>query len=232
VVRQTLPPGVLSETRSLQVLKEAGIPVVSHRIVQSAEEAVNAAREFGYPVVLKIVSPDILHKSDIGGVALSLPDDIRLQRAFREIIDNARSAAPAARIEGCLVAPMLVGGVETILGVQRDSVFGPMVMFGLGGVFVEIFQDVSFRAAPFDEAEARRMIEATKAATILRGVRGSPPADIPALVRALARLSEFAATHSDQISSIDINPFVVQAEGRGGCALDAVIVGLSEQQHD
>lgn len=230
--RQTLPPGVLSETRSLQALKEAGIPVVPHRIVQSAEEAVSAAREFGYPVVLKIVSPDILHKSDIGGVALALRDDAQVDRAFHQIADNARSATPDARVEGCLVAPMLFGGVETILGVQRDPVFGPMVMFGLGGIFVEVFQDVSFRAAPFDEAEARRMIEETKAATILRGVRGAPPADIPALVRALARLSEFAAAHSDQISSIDINPFVVQAEGKGGCALDAVIVGLSEQPHD
>lgn len=217
--------GTLSETASLGILKSAGIPVVPFGEVQSGDQAAAAADEFGYPVVLKIVSADVLHKSDIGGVALSLANAEDVKRAYENIMTKSKSAAPDARIESCLVAPMIKGGVETIVGVQRDPVFGMIVMFGLGGVLVEVLRDVSFRAAPFDEEEARRMIAETKAAAVLKGVRGAPPADIAALATALSRLSIFAAANAEQIESIDINPFLVRPEGQGVCALDAVVVG-------
>lgn len=223
--RQCLPERTLSEMESLDILDAAGITTVPRRIVRSADHAAEAARELGYPVVLKIVSPEILHKSDIGGVALSLSDDGQVRAAFDRIMANAATAMPTAKLEGCLIAPMIRDGVETILGVQMDSVFGPMVMFGLGGVMVEVLQDVSFRAAPFDECEAMRMISETKASLVLKGVRGAPPGDIGALAQALSRLSVFASVHRDQIQSIDINPLVVKRAGEGVVALDALIVG-------
>jgi acyl-CoA synthetase (NDP forming) len=226
--RVQLADGTLSEVASLDLLDKAGIPVMPFQQVQSSDEAVAASERFGYPVALKIVSPDILHKSDIGGVALSLANATDVRRAHDAILTKARSAVPGARIEGCLVAPMIKGGVETIVGVQRDPVFGMIVMFGLGGLFVEVLRDVSFRAAPFDEEDALRMIAETKAATVLRGIRGEPPADVAALSVALSRLSVFAAANAGQIESIDVNPFLVRAAGQGVCALDAVVVGRSE----
>jgi acyl-CoA synthetase (NDP forming) len=123
-----------------------------------------------------------------------------------------------------LIAPQIAGGVETILGVQRDPVFGPVVMFGLGGIFVEVFKDVTFRVAPFDASEARRMIGEIKGYALLEGVRGQPPADIDALAAALVQLSEFAGRHTATLESIDLNPFVVLPQGQGAVALDAVIV--------
>jgi succinyl-CoA synthetase beta subunit len=228
MARQTLPKRTLSEVESLDALAAAGIPTVPHRVVTSAEEAAKAARDLGYPVVLKIVSPDILHKSDIGGVALSLTSEDEVRDAFDRIMAKARAAAPTARLDGCLVATMIRGGVEVILGVQSDPTFGPMVMFGLGGLLVEVLHDVSFRAAPFDESEARRMIAETKAALVLKGTRGAPAGDIEALARTLSRLSVFASRHADQIKSIDINPVLVRPAGQGVVALDAVIIGASD----
>lgn len=225
---QDLPKRALSEAESLAVLDAAGIATMPHRVVRSADDAVTAAQAFGYPVVLKIVSADILHKSDIGGVALSLANDDAVRAAYDRVTANAAAAMPTAKIDGCLVAPMIRGGVEAILGVQMDPIFGPMVMFGLGGVMVEVLQDVAFRAAPFGEDEALRMIGETRAALVLKGVRGAPPADIAELARTLARLSVFAATHRDQIRSIDINPLIVRPEGKGVVALDALIVGIDD----
>lgn len=220
----TLPRRPLTEIEALDALDEAGFPTVPRRLVGSAAEARQAADALGYPAVLKIVSPDILHKTEVGGVALSLADGDAVEAAFRRVTERARAALPAARIDGCLVGPMVRGGVETILGVQRDPVFGPVVMFGLGGVLVEVLRDVSFRVAPFGEDEALRMIAETKASAVLKGVRGAPPADIEALARSLSRLSLFAAAHRETILSVDVNPFVVLPEGEGALALDAVIL--------
>ena len=216
--------GPFSEVEALALLQDAGLPVVPHRLVTSPALARSAGDALGYPVVLKIVSPDILHKTEIGGVVLAIADGDGLEAAFSTMIEKVKALAPEARIDGCLVAPMMRGGIETILGVQHDAVFGPIIMFGLGGVLVEVLRDVTFRAAPFDEAEAGRMIEATKASAVLRGVRGRGPSDVPALARALSKLSQFAAVHADDIASVDLNPFVVFPEGSGACALDAVIV--------
>ena len=217
-----LPAGPLNELAALNIVASAGVPTVHARLARTAREAADAAAEFGFPVVLKVLSPDIVHKSDIGGVRLGVADRAAAETAFDEILAAARTAQPDAAIDGCLVAPMVTGGVETILGVQRDPVFGPIVMFGLGGIFVEALKDVTFRAAPFDEAEARAMIEEIAAFPVLTGLRGQPPADLAALAAALSRLSLFAATNAATIESLDLNPFLVRPDG--ALALDAVLV--------
>ncbi len=217
-----LPAGPLNELDALNIVAAAGVPTVPARLARTAREAAAAAADLGFPVVLKVLSADIVHKSDIGGVRLGVSDRATAETAFDEILTSARTAQPDAEIDGCLVAPMITGGVETILGVQRDPVFGPIVMFGLGGIFVEALKDVTFRAAPFDEAEARAMIEEIAAFPVLTGLRGQPPADLDALAAALARLSLFAAANADAIESLDLNPFLVRPDG--ALALDAVLV--------
>jgi len=221
---EPLPAGPCDEATALAMLQRAGIPVMTHRVVHSAAEAAEAAAALGLPVVLKIVSPDIAHKTDIGGVALDLTSTDAVRRAFDEVTARAAAARPEARLSGCLVAAMVTGGVETILGVQYDPVFGPVVMFGLGGVFVEALKDVTFRLAPFGEEEALRMIGELRGLAVLRGARGRPPADLEALAAALAALSRFAAAQGPALRSLDINPFVVLPQGKGALALDAVIV--------
>jgi acetate---CoA ligase (ADP-forming) len=221
---QPLPAGPLDEIASLAILERAGIPVLRHRLVRSADEAEAAARTLGLPAALKIVSADITHKSDVGGVALNLASSGAVRRAFDEVTARVRQAQPAARLSGCLVAPMVTGGVETILGAQWDPVFGSVVMLGLGGIFVELLRDVTFRLAPFNEDEAWRMISELRALPVLRGARGRPPADLGALARALAQLSRFAAAQGASLKSLDINPFLVLPDGKGAMALDAVVL--------
>jgi acyl-CoA synthetase (NDP forming) len=221
---QPLPSGPMDEVAALAILERAGIPVLRHRLVRSADEAEAAARTLGLPAALKIVSADITHKSDVGGVALNLASSGAVRRAFDEVTARVRQAQPAARLSGCLVAPMVTGGVETILGAQWDPVFGPVVMLGLGGIFVEVLRDVTFRLAPFNEDEAWRMIGELRALPALRGTRGRPPADLAALARALAQLSRFAAAQGASLKSLDINPFLVLPDGKGALALDAVVL--------
>jgi hypothetical protein len=198
--------------------------VVAQLAAASADAAVAAAASLGYPVALKILSADIAHKSEVGGVALGLRDAAAVREAFAAVTGGARRAKPDARIDGVLVARMVAGGVETIAGATRDPVFGPVVMFGLGGVFVEALGDVSFRAAPFDEAEARSMIAEIRGYPLLAGARGRPPADVDALAHALAALSRFAAAHAAAIDAVELNPLVALPEGQGALALDALIV--------
>ena len=217
-----LPLGPHDEATALAILAEAGIPVMPHRLVRSAAEAEAAAAALGLPAVLKIVSPDITHKSDVGGVVLNLASAAAVRRAYGEVTARVGQGVPGARLKGCLVAPMIAGGVETILGAQWDAVFGPVVMLGLGGIFVEAMKDVTFRLAPIDAEEARRMIGELRALPLLQGVRGRPPADLGALADALVRLSRFAAAQGPALQSLDVNPFLVLPEG--AMALDAVIV--------
>jgi acyl-CoA synthetase (NDP forming) len=219
-----LPAGSCSEVEAMAYLEQAGLPMVPHRLCDGSASAAAAAEVFGFPVVAKIVSPDILHKTDAGGVALNLHTPADVAKAARTLMTQVRSAHPGARLDGILVAPMVAGGVECILGVQRDPVFGPMVMFGLGGVLVEAFRDVSFRLAPFGLAEAHRMIDEIKARPLLDEFRGRPAADIPALADALVALSRFAAAAGERLVSAELNPFVVHGAGRGAVALDAVLI--------
>lgn len=220
--------GPQTEVSAKEILSAQGITVLPERLVHTPAEAVVASEQIGYPVVLKIVSPDILHKTEIGGVLLNLADAEAVSTGAERMLRNAARQVPHATIEGILVAPMAPKGIETIIGTQRDPVFGPMVMFGFGGILVDVFKDVTFRHAPFDEAEALNMIREVKAYALLEGVRGVGRADIGCLCRTLASLSQFAAANEETIDSIDINPFLVLPDGSGGVALDAVIVPHSQ----
>jgi len=221
----TIGPEPLSEHDAKRVVEQAGIPCLPERLAHSAEDAERAAQGLGYPVALKIVSPDILHKTEIGGVLLDVADAAAVRAGYETLHRRAREAMPNARLDGVLVAPMAPrGGVETILGARRDPTFGPVVMFGLGGIFVELLRDVAVRLAPVDLAEAHRMIREVKGHDLLGGVRGGPPCDVQALARALVQLSELAAAHADDVESIEVNPFLVLPGRAGAVALDAAIV--------
>ena len=218
----------VNEFDAKKMLAAAGVPVVDERIEQSADAAAAAAKQIGFPVVMKIVSPDIQHKSEIGGVLLNIGSEAEASAGFDTLMERGRKAAPAARLEGVLIAPMVQGGVETIIGVQRDPVFGPVVMFGLGGIFVEVLKDVTFRTAPFGLDVAHEMIRSVRGYPMLEGVRGVPPSDVDALAAALAQVSAFAAANADTLESIDLNPVLVRPKGEGCVAVDALIVARSE----
>lgn len=217
-----VPSKAVAEHKAKEILASTGIPVTKESLVTSSDAAVAAWQEIGGAVVMKIASPDIAHKTEIGGVLLNLNDAAAISEGFDLLISRAKSAHPDAHIDGVIVAQMITGGVETVLGVVRDPVFGPAVMFGLGGVFVEVLKDVTFRLAPFGKDEALRMIDEIQGRAMLDGVRGAPPSDIDALADALSKLSVFAATHKETIESIDINPFIVHE--KGAVAVDALIV--------
>lgn len=221
-VLAALPEGPMGEGEALRALGAAGIPVVESHLATDARSAVATARKIGFPVVLKIASPDILHKSDLGGVLLGLASDAEVEKGFDELIGRARRAHPDASIQGCLVAPRIEGGAEIVLGTNLDPVFGPVVMVGLGGIFVEVLHDISLRLAPVGIEEAHAMLRELKGFALLEGARGRPPSDIGALARAIVDLSSFALAHAHDIVSCDINPFLVLSEG--AVALDAAIV--------
>jgi len=210
-----------NEAGAKEVLARIGVPVLPERICTSAEQAVMAASTLGFPVVMKILSDDIPHKTEVGGVLLNLTDGEAVAQGFAELMRRARAVKPEARLDGVLIAPMVTGGVETIIGVQRDPIFGPMVMFGLGGISVELFRDVAFASAPLTPERAEALITSVRGARLLDGWRGAPALDKRALVAALCKVSEFAVAHQDQVESIEINPFLVKAES--AFALDALI---------
>jgi acetate---CoA ligase (ADP-forming) len=218
-----LPVATPSEAEAKRLLASAGITSAPEQTCSSVEEAVAAAELFGFPVVMKILSPDILHKSEIGGVLLGVATDAAVRDGYDLLLARAKRAAPDARIEGVLVAKQLQGGVECILGIHRDPVFGPIAMFGLGGIFVEVMKDVVFRRCPFGADVAEEMIRSIKGAPLLLGARGRPPVDIHALAQMLARLSAFAVAAGAQLQSIDLNPVFAMPEGHGAFAADAVI---------
>jgi acyl-CoA synthetase (NDP forming) len=218
-----LPALTPNEADAKRLLAEAGIASAPERACLGADAAVDAARSFGFPVVMKILSPDILHKSEIGGVLLDVDTPEAVRAGFDLLQARAREAAPDARIEGVLVAKQLKGGVECILGIHRDPVFGPIAMFGLGGIFVEVMRDVAFHRCPFGEDVAERMIRGIRSAPLLLGARGRPPADIGALARMLARLSVMAHQAGSRLQSVDLNPVLAMPAGEGAYALDAVI---------
>ncbi|VTU45205.1 acetate--CoA ligase family protein [Variovorax sp. PBL-E5] len=219
-VAEALPPAA-TEAEAKAILGAAGIPVLPEQICNSAEAAARAADGMGYPVVAKIVSADIPHKTEVGGVLVDLPDRPSVLAAYDTLMSRAAERAPQARIDGVLIAPMVKGGVETIIGIHMDPVFGPMVMFGLGGTAVELFKDVAFASAPLSPAQANSLVNAVRSSALLKGWRGGPAFDTAALADALSRLSEFAVRHADQLAGIDINPFVVKPQG--AVCLDALI---------
>ena len=217
-----LAPGdVMNEATAKALIAAAGVPVLPEATCATAVDAIAAADRLGYPVVMKILSNDIPHKTEVGGVMLDIADPAAVGVAFATLMQRAAAARPDAVLDGVLVAPMMRGGVETIIGTLRDPVFGPMVMFGLGGIAVELFRDVAFASAPLTPRRAEALIAASRGALLLDGWRGSPPLDRPALVDALCALSRFAATHAQDIESIEVNPFLVRE--KGAFALDALI---------
>jgi len=221
---QRLRDAARSEVAGKALLAELGIRVPAGAPAADASEAADVAARLGYPVALKIASPDIPHKSDVGGVTLNIADAGAIAFACRRILDSVRSNCPGARIDGFLVERMADSGVETIVGIHRDAALGPVVMFGLGGVQAEIYKDVALRLAPVDEAEAVRMIMEIRAWPLLDGFRGRPRTDVRELARIVSLVSRFAAAHEDLVASLDINPLIVHAEGRGAVAADAVLV--------
>jgi acyl-CoA synthetase (NDP forming) len=218
-----LPATTPTEAEAKRLLAQTGIASAPEQECADANAAVAAAERFGFPVVMKILSPDILHKSEIGGVLLNVGDAAAVRDGFGVLLDRAKRAAPTARIDGVLVAKQLQGGVECILGIHRDPVFGPIAMFGLGGIFVEVMKDVVFRRCPFGEDVAEQMIRSIKGAPLLLGARGRPRADIKALTQMLARLSAFADAAGPRLASIDLNPVFAMPEGQGAFAVDAVV---------
>jgi acetate---CoA ligase (ADP-forming) len=220
--RSLAAPAALNESDSKKLLQAYGIPVPSETTVQTPEQAVSAAAAIGFPVVLKGVSSTITHKSDAGLVLLNLRDAQAVKRGVDTLLERASKLG--TKLQGILVAQQVQGGLETVLGVHRDPEMGPVVMFGLGGVMVELFKDVAFASPQIDEKAAADLINATQAGKILAGYRGANPGDRDALCRALVALGALARDLGDIVESIDVNPFLVRLDGQGACALDALVV--------
>jgi acetyltransferase len=213
----------LGEAEARPVLAAYGIAQPPAELARTAEEAGRLAAEIGFPVALKIVSPDIFHKSEVGGIALKLGDEAAVQAAFTAMLARVRERQPSARIEGVLVTQMAPPGHELIVGMRRDPQFGPLVMVGLGGIYVELLKDVAFRVAPFDRAEALAMVAETHAGKLLAGLRGQQPADIDAVAEVIERVARLALDQP-RIQEIDVNPLVIYPAGRGALAVDVRMV--------
>jgi acetyltransferase len=215
--------GVLSGAEAMRLLREFAIPLAETHPAKDAEQAVRAAEAVGYPVALKIDSPDIVHKTDVGGVRLGCADAAAVRDGVTAMLAEVRKRAPAARIEGVLVQRMLAGGTEMIVGVKRDPLFGPAIVCGFGGIFVELLRDVAVRVPPLDQAEALAMVAELRGAGLLRGARGRRPADVTALADTLVRVARLAEAHRHSLRALDLNPLVVLDEGRGAVAVDWLI---------
>jgi len=214
----------LSEVEGRRLLAAYGIPGPREAEVTTAEEAVKVAQRIGYPVVLKILSPDIQHKTEIGGVQVGLKDEAAVATAFHEVMEAARRHHPRARLGGAVIQEMIPSdAVEVILGVLRDPDFGPVVVFGSGGILVELLRDSSLRLPPVSHEEALKMIHETRGERLLQGFRGRPPADIDALADALVRVSQLAVDLGDLVAALDINPLMVLPRGQGVRAVDALV---------
>jgi acetyltransferase len=212
----------LDEVASKKLLKAYGIPISKEAIAQTAAEAARIARQIGFPVVAKVVSAEILHKSDIGGVVLNLNSAAEVKKAFEGITARVRKLKHRPKLDGILIAQQVTADIELVVGASLDAEMGPVVLFGTGGIDIELMKDVALAGAPLDEAEARLLIGRTKAGIKMRGYRGKPKLDEASAVKALVGLSNLIADAGDRIASIDVNPFLVNA--RTGVAVDALIV--------
>ena len=212
---------LLSEFESKEMLRQAGIPVVETKLAKSRRAAIDIAKEIGFPVVMKIASPDMAHKSDTGGVRLGLANATQVGKAYRDIIAAVKDKVPNARIEGVTVQPMAHPGIEVIIGMSKDEQFGPVIMFGLGGILVEILKDVSFRIVPLTHRDAAAMIKEIKGYPLLQGYRSQEPANIPALGKLIVAVSDFIEKNP-QIKELDLNPVIAYKDSV--MAVDARIV--------
>jgi len=217
---------VLTETEAKELLKQAGVDVVETKLAASKEEAVSLSKQLGFPVVLKIISPDVIHKSDSGGVKLDLKTARQVEKAYDDILKSIKKQFPAANIQGVSVQKMARPGVEVIVGVSKDAQFGPVVMFGLGGILVEILKDVSFRIVPLTKRDAREMIREIKGYPVLEGYRGQEAVDVDNLEELILKVSSFVEQHPE-VEELDLNP--VFAYSNGAVAVDArIILGESD----
>jgi acetyltransferase len=214
----------LTEIEAKEVFSAYGLPVTRTVLAKTEDEAVKMACEIGFPVVMKIVSPDILHKSDAGGVKVNIRDEAGVREAFRTIMKNAVAYKETARIHGIAVQEMAPWGTEVILGSVNDATFGPTMMFGLGGIFVEVLKDVTFRVAPVSNGQARRMLGEIRGAPILAGVRGEAPRDKAAMADTICAYSNMIVDLADEVSESDANPVLVYEEGKGVKVVDARII--------
>ncbi|MCB0236656.1 MAG: acetate--CoA ligase family protein, partial [Anaerolineae bacterium] len=213
----------LGEAEARPVLAAYDIDQPAAGLARTAAEAGQIAEKIGFPVALKIVSPDIFHKSEMGGITLKLGSVDQVHAAFEEMLARVQKRQPEARIEGVLVTQMAPPGHELIVGMRRDPQFGPLLMFGLGGIYVELLKDVAFRVAPFSRAETLAMIGETHAGKLLGGLRGQPPADIDAVAEVIERVARLALDHP-QVQEIDINPLIAYETGQGVLAVDVRMV--------
>jgi acyl-CoA synthetase (NDP forming) len=212
---------LLTEVESKQVLEKAGISIVKAKLATSVTEAVAISKELGFPVVLKVASPDIVHKSDIGGVKVGLNNATQVTKAYKEIMAAVKKKQPKANVHGVSVQPMAKAGVEVIIGMTKDAQFGPVLMFGLGGIMVEILKDVSFRIVPLEKKDAKEMIRDIKGYPVLEGYRGQLPSDVAALENMIMKISAFVEKNPE-IKELDLNP--VFAYNKGAVAVDARVV--------
>jgi acetyltransferase len=208
----------LTEVEALKAFKAYGVPTIPYRVAHSEEVAIEVAEELGYPVVLKIISPDVVHKTDTGGVRVDLRSPAEVAEAYRAIVLSVRERHPEARMEGVLVESYLRGGREVIVGMSTDPRFGPILMFGLGGVYVEALKDVSFRVQPVTRIDAEEMVRSIRGFPLLEGIRGEAGSDLETLAEVIQRISQLVGDH-DRILELDVNPFL--AFPQGGMALDA-----------
>ena len=214
----------LTEIEAKQVFSAYGLPVTNSKLSKTEDEAVSLAKEIGYPIVMKVVSPDILHKSDAGGVKVNIKNDDETRKAYRIILQNCKAYNATANIYGIVIQEFAPEGTEVILGSVNDPTFGPTVMFGLGGIFVEVLKDVTFRVSPVSSYQASRMIEEIRGAPILSGVRGEKPRDKAALSETICRYSNMIEDLSEEVSETDANPVLAYEEGKGVKVVDARII--------
>ena len=212
---------ILTEIESKQLIKQAGISVSDTRLAISGEEAISISKQFGFPVVLKIASPDVVHKSDAGGVKVGLKTSKQVGKAYDSILGAIRQKYPQAMIQGVSVQKMARPGVEVIIGMSKDAQFGPVLMFGLGGIFVEILKDVSFRIVPLAKRDAGEMIKEIKGYPLLQGYRGQEPVDVLNLEELLLKVSDFVE-QNPVVKELDLNP--IFAYSNGAIAVDARVV--------
>ena len=213
----------LTEHEAKHVLAAWGVPTTEERRVSTVDEAIDAAQRIGYPVVLKVDSPDILHKTEAGALRVGISDGTALRSAYQEILSNARSYAPSAHIAGVLVQETVVGGTEVIVGLTQDPQLGPVLLYGMGGIMVEIMRDVALRICPISRLDAQDMVDQVRGSRLLQGFRGQPRGDVDALIDMLINVSDLAVNLSGILEEVDINPLVVLPEGQGVKALDALI---------
>jgi acetate---CoA ligase (ADP-forming) len=222
---------VLTERKGKQILAEYDIPMTREALAKNEEEARRVAETIGYPVVLKVESGDVTHKTEAGAVKINIQNEAEVRRCYHEILNNAQAYKPTAAVDGILVQEMITGGKELIVGMKRDPQFGPVIVVGMGGIFVEVIKDIAMRVAPLTKSDALDMIGELKAFPILKGLRGEAESDVDAVAEILCRFSRLSMDFVDEIAEIEINPLIVFETGRGAVAVDCLIT-LSDGHED